>query len=101
MDKQSSPYVLTRFDPLSIIMQESPRAVELLSEYGIHCVSCFFYHWVDHSIYGERTTGSLSACRGNAFRRFIVFFRSGDKKPSVVAAFSAISGNAVFIYPAV
>jgi len=42
MDKASSPYVLTKFDPLSIIMQESPRSVELLSEYGIHCVSCFF-----------------------------------------------------------
>jgi len=36
-----APYVITRYDPLGIIMQECPRAVELLSEYGLHCASCF------------------------------------------------------------
>jgi hypothetical protein len=34
-------YVVTKFDPLSIILDECPRAAELLAEYGLHCVSCF------------------------------------------------------------
>lgn len=34
-------YVLTKFDPLKIIVDECPRAGELLAEYGLHCVSCF------------------------------------------------------------
>jgi hypothetical protein len=34
-------YVVTKFDPLSIILNECPRAAELLAEYGLHCVSCF------------------------------------------------------------
>lgn len=34
-------YVITKFDPLSIILDECPRAAELLAEYGLHCVSCF------------------------------------------------------------
>jgi hypothetical protein len=34
-------YVITKFDPLSIVLQECPRAGELLAEYGLHCVSCF------------------------------------------------------------
>lgn len=34
-------YVVTKFDPLSIILTECPRAAELLAEYGLHCVSCF------------------------------------------------------------
>ncbi|HVA97061.1 MAG TPA: hypothetical protein VND99_05395 [Candidatus Acidoferrales bacterium] len=34
-------YVITKFDPLSVILQECPRAAELLAEYGLHCVSCF------------------------------------------------------------
>jgi hypothetical protein len=42
MSKQSSPYVVTKFDRVNIIMEESPRAAELLAEYGIHCVGCFF-----------------------------------------------------------
>ena len=37
----SAPYVITRFDALSIILEESPRAAELLAEYGLHCVNCF------------------------------------------------------------
>lgn len=34
-------YVITKFDPLSVILNECPRAAELLAEYGLHCVSCF------------------------------------------------------------
>ncbi len=34
-------YVITKFDPLSVILDECPRAGELLAEYGLHCVSCF------------------------------------------------------------
>lgn len=41
MDKQASPYVLTRYDPLRVVMEECPRAAELLAEYGLHCVNCF------------------------------------------------------------
>jgi hypothetical protein len=36
-----SPYVITRYDPLSIILQECPRAGDLLAEYGLQCVNCF------------------------------------------------------------
>lgn len=38
---QAKVYVLTKFDLLGVIMQECPRAAELLAEYGLHCVSCF------------------------------------------------------------
>lgn len=38
---QAAPYVITRYDPLGVVMQECPRAIELLSEYGLHCASCF------------------------------------------------------------
>lgn len=41
MDSRQGPYVITRYDPLGVVMQECPRAVELLSEYGLHCASCF------------------------------------------------------------
>lgn len=34
-------YVLTKYDLVGMIMQESPRATELLTEYGLHCVGCF------------------------------------------------------------
>ena len=34
-------YIITKFDPLSIVLEECPRAGELLAEYGLHCVSCF------------------------------------------------------------
>jgi len=37
----SAPYVISRFDALSIILEESPRAAELLAEFGLHCVNCF------------------------------------------------------------
>lgn len=42
MTTQSAPYVITKFDKVNIIMDESPRAAELLADYGIHCVGCFF-----------------------------------------------------------
>jgi len=34
-------YVVTKFDPLKNVLDECPRAGELLAEYGLHCVSCF------------------------------------------------------------
>jgi hypothetical protein len=34
-------YVITKFDPLKVVVDECPRAGELLAEYGLHCVSCF------------------------------------------------------------
>ena len=42
MNKQTAPFVLSKFDRVNIIMEESPRAAELLAEYGIHCVGCYF-----------------------------------------------------------
>jgi hypothetical protein len=41
ISRLESPYVLTRYDSFSVILQECPRAGELLSEYGLHCASCF------------------------------------------------------------
>lgn len=44
MDIQASQpkvYVITKYDLLGTLMQECPRAAELLAEYGLHCVSCF------------------------------------------------------------
>jgi hybrid cluster-associated redox disulfide protein len=38
---QEAPYVLTKYTLVADIMRDCPRAVEMLSEYGIHCVSCF------------------------------------------------------------
>lgn len=37
----SEPYVVTKYDLLGMLMQECPRAAELLAEYGLHCVSCY------------------------------------------------------------
>lgn len=34
-------YVITKFDPLKTVIDECPRAGELLAEYGLHCVNCF------------------------------------------------------------
>ncbi len=42
MTTQSAPYVITKFDKVNILTQESPRAAELLAEYGIHCAGCYF-----------------------------------------------------------
>jgi hybrid cluster-associated redox disulfide protein len=38
----NSPYILTKDSNLFTVGQESPRTAELLSEYGLHCISCFF-----------------------------------------------------------
>lgn len=38
----SKPYVITKFDKVATLIEECPRAGELLAEYGIHCVGCFF-----------------------------------------------------------
>jgi len=38
---QQQIYVITKYDRLSIIAEECPRAAELLAEYGLHCVNCF------------------------------------------------------------
>jgi hypothetical protein len=38
----NGPYVITKFDKVTIFTEECPRAAELLAEYGIHCVGCFF-----------------------------------------------------------
>ena len=38
----NAPYVLTKSDLLLNVAQESPRAAELLTEYGLHCLTCFF-----------------------------------------------------------
>jgi len=39
--KQHAPFVLTKYDLLGVILEECPRAAELLAEYGLHCISCF------------------------------------------------------------
>lgn len=36
-----APYVITRYDQFSVILDECPRAGELLAEYGLHCANCF------------------------------------------------------------
>lgn len=36
-----SAYVLTKYTLVSDVMIESPRAAELLAEYGLHCANCF------------------------------------------------------------
>lgn len=42
MNKQSAPYVITKFDRVNIMTEECPRVGELLAEYGIHCAGCYF-----------------------------------------------------------
>lgn len=39
--KLSAPFALTRYDRFSVILEECPRAGELLAEYGLHCANCF------------------------------------------------------------
>ncbi len=41
-NKKQSPYVITKSDSLNVIIEESPRAAELLVEYGIQCAGCLF-----------------------------------------------------------
>lgn len=38
----NGPYVITKFDKVAVFAEECPRAAELLTDYGIHCVGCFF-----------------------------------------------------------
>jgi hypothetical protein len=42
LTNKNAPYVLTKSDILLNVSQESPRAAELLAEYGLHCLNCFF-----------------------------------------------------------
>lgn len=39
---KNKPYILSADSNLFTVSQESPRAAQLLSEYGLHCISCFF-----------------------------------------------------------
>lgn len=44
--KQTTSYfILTKDDILYNVVQDSVRAAELLTEYGLHCVSCYFSEW--------------------------------------------------------
>ncbi len=40
--KKDSTFYLSRDILVSEIMDKSPRAVELLALYGLHCTNCFF-----------------------------------------------------------
>jgi len=37
----AGPYILTKSDLLINIGQDCPRAAQLLTEYGLHCLTCF------------------------------------------------------------
>lgn len=37
----AGPYILKKSDQLINIGQDSPRAAQLLAEYGLHCLTCF------------------------------------------------------------
>lgn len=39
--KEKQPYVLDKYKVLAEVAEESPRAAELLTEYGLHCANCF------------------------------------------------------------
>jgi hybrid cluster-associated redox disulfide protein len=39
---QASPYVVTKYIIAAVVVEESPRAAELLAEYGLSCMGCFF-----------------------------------------------------------
>lgn len=38
----AGPYLLKKSDLLINVAQECPRAAELLTEYDLHCITCFF-----------------------------------------------------------
>ncbi len=42
LTNSNSTYVLTKTQILMTVAEESPRAAELLADYGLHCISCFF-----------------------------------------------------------
>ena len=52
--QMQSPYVLTRYDSFSVILDECPRAGELLAEYGLHCANCFLNEYDRIEIGAER-----------------------------------------------
>lgn len=35
------PYILTKYTVLADLAIDSPKAAELLSEYGLNCINCF------------------------------------------------------------
>ena len=37
----TGPYILKKSDQLINIGQDCPRAAQLLTEYGLHCLTCF------------------------------------------------------------
>lgn len=37
----NAPYVITRYDNFSVILDECPEAEALFAEYGLHCANCF------------------------------------------------------------
>lgn len=37
----AGPYILKKSDQLINIGQDCPRAAQLLTEYGLHCLTCF------------------------------------------------------------
>lgn len=37
----AAPYVITRYDSFQVILDECPRAGELLADYDLHCANCF------------------------------------------------------------
>lgn len=37
----TGPYVLKKSDLLINVAKDSPRAAEMLTEYGLHCLTCF------------------------------------------------------------
>ncbi len=39
--KLPAPYAITRYDSFQVILDECPRASELLAEYGLNCANCF------------------------------------------------------------
>lgn len=42
LTNNNASYVLNADSNLFTVSQESPRAAQLLSDYGLHCISCFF-----------------------------------------------------------
>jgi len=42
LTNSNQTYVLTKTQILMTVANESPRAAELLADYGLHCISCFF-----------------------------------------------------------
>ena len=53
-NQMHQPYALTRYDSFSVILDECPRAGELLSEYGLHCASCFLNEYDSVEIGADR-----------------------------------------------